>query len=91
MKDGETNDKMATETSRTANGAAAKPSLIKRCFPWIACFLVMSAIAEVASYMDSAVMSGRLTGIPYVLLLVLFQCIFIANWYIYRNDAKDGP
>lgn len=63
-----------------------KPSALQRWFPSVACVLGAGGMAAVTYSMDQASAVGKLTGMPYVLLALLFGAIFVANYFVYRED-----
>lgn len=65
---------------------APAPALLRRWFPWIVSVIVAAADLAVAYQMNADVMSGKLSGLPYLCLAALFAAIFVVNHFLYRQE-----
>lgn len=84
---GELQQKTAeTQKAPAETPAARKPTVLQRCFPYAASLCIMAAMGYLTVYMDGAVMAGRLTGMPYLLITALFAAILAAYHFINRED-----
>jgi hypothetical protein len=55
-------------------------------FPRVTWIVVVASIVFLTYHMDDQVMSGSLSGAPYVLLLVLFAVIFVVDFFLFREE-----
>lgn len=64
---------------------AAKQSMLRMYFPWLACILVVAGDFLATWRIDAEVATGKLTGWPYLALICLFAAIFAAYHRLNRD------
>lgn len=68
-----------------ATAAPGKATALQKLFPPAASLMIVGGLGYLAYYMDRAVMSGQLTGMPYALLTLMFAAIFAVHYFIFRE------